>query len=74
MKKVFISTLVLSAVMASCSQSELDDQGNLGGVNNPSAIHFAASTTRAAINNLDALKASPDGFVVYGSKGASASA
>lgn len=64
MKKKIFPFAVLAATLVSCSQDELAPaQPNTA--DNPNVISFVSATTRATVNNLDAMKSNTTGFTVY---------
>lgn len=52
----------LTLTLASCQ----NDEGIIAESENPDVIHFTSNTSRAAINSLSDMMASPTGFKVYG--------
>lgn len=71
MKKTMLGFAMCALFLASCSE---DQSVGVSPPSNPDAINFISSTTRAAVADLPALKASTAGFVVYASSPASSSA
>ncbi len=63
MKKVILLAALSAAIFAGCSKTELINDPDAGVTNNPNAIGFIGTTTRAATHDITDVE---EGFQIYG--------
>ncbi len=65
MKKIMIFAAMAAVTLSSCSKTDIVDTAGDGVLDNPNAITFSSSTTRATANTVEQLKG---GFQVFGAQ------